>query len=294
MVSLSDVDDHRPSGAAVVDVHGIDFTSRPRDRKPITSRHCRLEGDMLRALAARPLPSFADFEDALARPGPWIAGIDFPFGQARRFCDDVGWPSAWKDYVGYVERLGKAGFEAVLDEYRRTQPKGQKEHLRRTDVLARAKSPQKLYFIPVGKMFFQGAPRLLKAGVTIPRLHPGDPARIVVEAYPGVLARAVTRDSYKSDTQREQTRRQREARANILEALTSGELSNRYGMTVMADDPDLVDDPTGDTLDALLCAVQAAWAWRNRRQLFCGPGADIDPREGWIADPGAVWLIGGG
>ena len=32
-------------------------------------------------------------------------------------------------------------------------------------------------------MFFQGARRLLEAGVTIPRLHAGDPARIVVEAY---------------------------------------------------------------------------------------------------------------
>ena len=171
---------------------------------------------MLRALAARPPPSFADFEAALARPGPWIAGIDFPFGQARRFCDDVGWPSAWKDYVGYVERLGKAGFEAVLDKYRRTQPKGEREHLRHTDVLARAKSPQKRYFIPVGKMFFQGAPRLLKADVAIPRLHAGDPARIVVEAYPGVLTRVVTRDSYKSDTKRKQTVRQREASGGYL------------------------------------------------------------------------------
>ena len=294
MVSLSDVDDHLPSSAADVDVHGIDFTSRPSGRKPITRRHCRLEGDVLRALVARPLPSFVDFEAALARPGPWIAGIDFPFGQARRFVDDVGWPPAWKDYVGYVERLGKAGFEAVLDEYRRTQPKGEKEHLRRTDVLAGAKSPQKLYFIPVGKMFFQGAPRLLEAGVTIPRLHAGDIARIVVEAYPGVLARVVTRESYKSDTKRKQTRRQRAARAKILEALTSGALSNRYAMTVVADDPELVDDPTGDSLDALLCAVQAAWAWRNRRQLFRGLGAGIDPREGWIADPRTVEPPDGG
>ena len=31
-----------------------------------------------------------------------------------------------------------------------------------------------LHFTPVGKMFFQGAPRLLKAGVAIPQLHAGD------------------------------------------------------------------------------------------------------------------------
>ena len=81
------------------------------------------------------------------------------------------------------------------------------------------------------------------------------------------------------------------------QVLTSGALANRYGVTVMVDDPELVDDPTGDSLDALLCAVQAAWAWRNRGQLFGGPPPGIDPREGWIADPGALdptgehWLM---
>ena len=243
---------------------------------------------MLRAQAAKPLPSFVDFEAALVRPGPWIAGIDFPFGQARRFVDDVGWPSAWKDYVGHVRRLGKAEYETVLNEYRATQPAGEKEHLRRTDVLAEAKSPQKLYGVPVGKMFFQGAPRLLEAGVTIPGLHAGDPERIVVEAYPGVLARAVTRASYKNDDKRKQTGRQRAARTEILEALMSGALAHRYGVTVVAGDPALVDDPTGDSLDALLCAVQAAWTWLNQRELFDGPRVQIDAREGWIADPGAV------
>jgi hypothetical protein len=38
-------------------------------------------------------------------------------------------------------------------------------------------------------MFFEGPPRLLDAGVTIPYVQVGDPRRIVVEAYPGVLAR---------------------------------------------------------------------------------------------------------
>ena len=70
--------------------------------------------------------------------------------------------------------------------------------------------------------------------------------------------------------------------------VTSGVLANRYSMTEVADDPELVDDPTGDSLDALLGAVQAAWALRNRCELFGGPRAGIAPREGWIADPGPV------
>ena len=67
-----------------------------------------------------------------------------------------------------------------------------------------------------------------------------------------------------------------------------GALANRCGMIVVADDPDFVDDPTGDSLDAPLCAVHAAWAWRNRGRIFNGPRAGIDLREGWIADPDAV------
>ena len=255
-------------------------------RYRIQRRHCRLNGDVLRALTGSALTTFAQFEEALALPGPWAAGIDFPFGQSRRFVADVDWPPAWKDYVRHAESLEKKGFEAVLNKYRKTQPPGQKEHRRPTDELAGSLSPQKLYFTPVGKMFFQGAPRVLKARVTIPRLQAGDPERVVLEAYPGVLARAVTKESYKHDNRKKQTVGQREARRKIMEALTSGALSSRYELSVVADDPELVEDATGDRLDALLCAVQAAWAWRNRSMLFEDPR--IDPREGWIADPGAV------
>ena len=197
---------------------------------------------------------------------------------------DIGWPAAWRDYVRHAESLGKREFEAALNTYRRNQPYGQKEHRRGTDVLAGSISPQKLYFPPVGKMFFQGAPRLAEAGVEVPGLQEGDPKRTVVEAYPGVLARSVTKEGYKHDDPRKQASGQRNLR--ILRALTSGELVAPYGIAVIADDPMLVDDPTGDRLDALLCAVQAAWAWRNRARLF--EASRIDPREGWIADPQAV------
>ena len=199
---------------------------------------------------------------------------------------DVGWPQEWGDHVRHARDLGKRGFEAALDAYRKSQPEGEKEHRRRTDALAGSLSPQKLYFTPVGKMFFQGAPRLAAAGVAIPGLQEGDRERTVVEAYPGVLARSVAKDGYKHDDPKRQTAAQRDVRRRILQALTGGALAGRYGMDVTAGDPQLVDDPTGDSLDALLCAVQAAWAWRNRARLFSG--SRIDSTEGWIADPQAV------
>ena len=70
-----------------------------------------------------------------------------------------------------------------------------------------------------------------------------DPLRVAstskrVPRNPGVLARVVTRESYTSDTKRMQTDPSAHA--------------GRYGRTVVADDPELVDDPTKDRLDALL------------------------------------------
>ena len=265
----------------------MDFTSSPSRSKPITRQHCRLDDDVLWALAYSDLTTFRQLEDALALPGPWSAGIDFPFGQARRFIGDMGWPPNWEEYVRHAESLGKTGFEMALRKYSDGQPPGQKLHRRKTDQRARSLSPQKLDYTPVGKMFFEGAPRILRSDATVPYLREGDPGRIVVEAYPGVLARAVTTESYKNDDRKKQTPEQREARGRILEALTSGALYDRYGLTVVANEPLFVDDPTGDRLDALLCAVQAAWAWRNLTTLL-GRVADIDPLEGWIADPGAL------
>ena len=44
----------------------------------------------------------------------------------------------------------------------------------------------------------------------------------------------------------------------------------------------LIDDPTGDRLDAWLCALQAAWAARHPDGAMPG---HADPAEGWIVDP---------
>jgi hypothetical protein len=39
----------------------------------------------LRAGKPEDWSDFSGFEEMLQRPGPWIAGIDFPFGQSRKF-----------------------------------------------------------------------------------------------------------------------------------------------------------------------------------------------------------------
>ncbi len=263
---------------------GIDFTSRPSLRKKVTCIHCRLDGTALLVQRLEEWSSFTAFEAVLQRPGPWVAGIDFPFGQARRFIETIDWPASWPGYVRHAASLGRDGFRAALTRYREHRVAGDKEHRRNTDKAAGSISPQKICGVPVGLMFFEGAPRLLASGVTIP--HPngvGDPTRIAVEAYPGILARVlIGRRSYKNDTRSKQTRDHHQARIALLERLRQ-EAPERYGLTVEAPF-NLCDDPGADHLDPLLCAVQAAWAWQQRESGYGAPEG-LDPLEGWIADP---------
>jgi hypothetical protein len=266
-------------------IYGIDFTSSPK-RKPIACVECSLVGRKLHFRSRYEWNSFEGFERALTQPGPWIAGIDFPFGQSRIFAENIGWPNEWQNYVRHVKGLGRDGFRCALNAYRAPRKSGDKEHRRATDKLAKSISPQKLYGTPVALMFFEGAPRLLEAGVTIPGLQQGDPNRIVVEAYPGVLARSlIGRRSYKQDTKKKQTDEQHQARKDLLRKILEEGIRQDYGLSVDAPNS-LTDDPTGDQLDALLCCIQAAWAWTQRDRNFGAP-SQIDPIEGWIADPNA-------
>lgn len=265
-------------------IYGIDFTSRPSRRKPITCLSCVLDGTHLIAKELLEWQCFAAFEEALAKPGPWIAGADLPFGLSRRFIENIGWPTTWQGYVAHVGCIDRAMFRAQLDNYRMNRPAGDKEHRRLADIAAGAISPQKLYGTPVGLMFYGGARRLMDAGVTIPGLQRGDPARIVVEAYPGVLARRlIGRRAYKQDAKSKQTTAQDQARTDLLSMIRRDGVLPSHGITVEAPNW-LTDDPTADRLDALLCAIQAAWSWTQREHHF-GLPPDLDGLEGWIADP---------
>ena len=266
-------------------IYGIDLTSRPKRSKPITCLCAYLDGNTLYAGELKKWTSFKEFENALQEPGPWIAGIDFPFGQSRTFIENIDWPRSWAGYVEHVSRMSRLEFRQALEKYKANRAPGDKEHKRRSDTKAASISPQKIYGVPVGLMFFEGAPRLLESGVTIPHLQEGDPQRIVVEAYPGVLARSlIERRSYKNDTKSKQTDDQLKARHDILHKITSGALIETHNLNVSAPQS-LADDPGADTLDALLCAIQSAWAWSKRDEGYGAP-KDLDRLEGWIADPG--------
>ena len=272
------------TGDRAAGIIGIDFTSRPQASKPLTCVHARVDGKRLEVLALERWRRFDEFENLLAHPGPWIAGVDFPFGQSRRFIDNIGWPARWAEYVEHVSTLSRSEFRQTLDEYRSKRPAGDKEHRRQADVRTGAISPQKLYGVPVGLMFFEGAPRLSASGVTIPGLHQGDPSRVVVETYPGALARRLLgRRRYKSEKRDDDHDALHAARCELLERLAGPDGERVYGLRVDAP-ASLAADAAGDEIDALLCAVQAGWAWTRRADGFGAP-ADADICEGWIAEP---------
>lgn len=266
---------------------GVDFTSAPSARKPITVAHAYCDGDARNAqLVLLDLEAIRSFENLLAlllRPGPWLGAFDFPFGLPRGLVSALGWPATdWDVLVEFSTGMRRAHFCAQLDAFRAARPAGDKYVHRATDQPARASSPMKLVNPPVGLMYLTGAPLLRAADLTLPGLRVGDPQRIGLEGYPGMLARAITAASYKSDTLSEQTPARRMAREHILDALLTGR--HPMGLRLVADDAQLdaiLDDGRGDVLDAVLCAVQAGWAWQRRNAGY-GMPVQVDPLEGWI------------
>jgi hypothetical protein len=267
-------------------VIGIDFTGRPRKAKPIVCASCELTGEKLELREVRLLGSFATLEDFLHTPGAWVCGIDAPFAQPKKLIEDFKLPLSWSGYVKAFAEMRREGFIDCLNTYRENQPFGQKEHLREVDKLAKAISPMKLYGVPVGKMFFELAPRLLKTSLNIPVLRPTLDKRTVIEVYPSLVARAlIGRQSYKNDAKEQQTRGRTEARALLVRMLESPKLQALYGVSLSLTKEQkalLVNDAKGDALDVCLAAIQAAWAYRQEN---CGFPAEVDRLEGWIADP---------
>lgn len=271
-------------------VFGLDFTSAPRSEKPITKAHCVFEKGILTLFhEIEPLTDFDHFEAFLNGDDQWIAGIDFPFGQPRKLVTDLSWPQTWEGYVQKIAKMKKEEFGELLGEYRVRRKTGDKQHKRYTDERAKSLSPMMWYGVPVGKMFFEGAPRLLQSKACVmPFRKPEQDRGIVVEAYPALVARKIIgHRRYKSDDKKKWTKDREAARQEVVRFLQSGELPDMYGFQVKLPDPlagQLIHDATGDRLDAVLCAIQAAWAYSQKEQHY-GIPTTCDRLEGWIVDP---------
>lgn len=261
---------------------GVDFTCAPSRRKPITLARGRLDGGVLRFDALELLPSLPAFEQGLQQPGPWLGAFDFPFGLPRVFVHELGLGEGCAEVMASIQRRcpDRMALRALVDTWGRTRPAGQRLPHRACDRAlpgVTSTSPLQTRYVPVGFMYYEGLSRLLAAGVTLPGLHAADPQRLALEAYPGLLAHELIGGrSYKNSAAPDRLI----ARKDIVDRLEQGH--TRLGLRVKlghAQREALVDDTSGDRLDALLCLVQAGWA---STQDGHGLPAQLDPVEGWI------------
>ena len=269
----------------VVEIWGVDFTSRPTKRKAITVARGVLKSAQFTLGSVDHLDSFEKFEAMLVEPGPWVAAFDFPFGLPREFCAEIGWLKPETSWASITKKLAAISREDLTNHCRAycdARPAGSKFAHRPVDRLAGSSPSMKWVNPPVVYMLKEGAPRLLAAGVDIPGQHTGDKTRIALEAYPGFLARSITKASYKNDQRAKQTPALSAARKQIFNTLVTGEysLAIKLSATKLLQKL-LIDDASGDALDAVLCALQAAWAYQRREPNF-GLPPNIDPLEGWI------------
>ena len=273
---------------------GCDFSSRPTSKKPIVLALGALTGGRVQLSKLERLESLEAFGAWLCQPQSWVGAFDLPFGLPRELVQTVGWPLAWADCIRHYASLSRAEIRAVFVAFCNARPVGAKFAHRATDIPAGSSSSMKWVNPPVAYMLHAGVPLLVSAGVHLPGLHAGHaPAlgdvgthRVALEGYPGLLAREVLQQrSYKSDDKARQTPERLIARKDLITALEHGQtrLGLRLKLTHAQRDV-LVDDASGDSLDAVLCLIQAAWAQTRHDQGTNRYGLpdDMDPLEGWI------------
>ena len=273
------------SGSLVL---GVDFTSAPSKKKPITVAVGRWISTgrvpTYRLDDIRELVSLRDFETFLSDSGPWLGGFDLPFGQPRTLIEHEGWPTDWPAFVAFYCAQPRT---ALRDTFRRwcdARPVGDKFAWRKADKPAGSSPAMRWTNPPVAWMMHAGIGRMLEAGLVFPAHghgRVGPHGRIALEAYPGFTARKVCRTSYKSDSAAQQTPERAANRRAILRALVSGAAGLDISLEIEPVWTDrLLDDGSGDLLDAVICGLQAGHA--ATLENF-GLPYDLDPLEGWIA-----------
>jgi len=271
---------------AVADVPliGVDFSSRPSARKPIVVALGRCDGARVELDGFERFPTLDRFGAWLLQPRRWIGGFDLPFGLPRELVEQLGWPLDWRACIEHYAALPRSQVRDTFAAFCAARPAGAKFAHRACDRPAGSSPSMKWVNPPVAYMLHAGVPLLLAAGAALPahaHVPGGDAQRIALEAYPGLLAREIVgARSYKSDDAARHTDDRLWARLAIVDALHEGR--TRLGLSLQSNAAQhdlLLDDASGDALDAVLCLMQAAWASLRADH---GLPPVLDPLEGWI------------
>ena len=107
-----------PPPATTPQLIGVDFSSSPTRRKPITLASGSLRGAVLQLGAPQRFDTLAAFGAWLAAPGDWVGGFDLPFGLPRELVEALGWPTDWLACMRHYAAMGRAEIRerALKDE----------------------------------------------------------------------------------------------------------------------------------------------------------------------------------
>ena len=267
---------------------GVDFSSAPTQRKPITVAVGLMPtttDPVYRLRTIREIETLEAFECMLTEPLRWIGGFDLPFGQPRTLIEHERWPTQWNEFVHFFCGQSREYLRETFRDWCNAHPPGNKFAWRKADKPAGPSPAMRWTNPPVAWMMHAGIGRMLEAGLAFPaHRYPRKRShikRIALEAYPGFTARKIIHGSYKSDSQAKQTHERKDRRKLILDAISTGEAglsicleaNRRWRQRIIA-------DARGDLLDAVICSLQAGHAALQRN---FGLPRNLDTLEGWIA-----------
>lgn len=295
--------------AMALELRGVDFTSAPSQRKAITmacgrwardaagapdraSGVHRVQARELRLMALHRFDSMPGFSATLQAPltqgaAAWFGAFDLPFGLPRPFVESLALGASMDAVIASVHGRWptRMAFRAAIDAWGATQPSGQKLLHRLTDRASggasgpkvSSTSPLQTRYLPVGWMYYEGVRCLVQANVSVPAQRVGRSMAWAVEGYPARLAHALIGPrSYKNSDDAERLA----ARRAMVKALVQPAATPGVALVLTAAQRRACEqDASGDTLDAVLCLVQAAQASQQDR---AGIPVEVDPVEGWI------------